>query len=136
MWRHQLLPALFLALSCVEGALFNCTGGHFRYGSISHRLVSGYTVQFTIKTAWKRSFSTGSIFAGRGEDGRAVTGEQVSIPGVWRDSQGNAKTIMFETGDGTSSSLILTVTSYSLEEDYLYGYTMFQHTYDRPNDGG
>ncbi|EKX53425.1 hypothetical protein GUITHDRAFT_101127 [Guillardia theta CCMP2712] len=137
MWRHQLLPALFLALlSCVEGALFNCSGGHFRYGSISHRLVSGYTVQFTIKTEWKRSFSTGSIFAGRGEDGRAVTGDQVSIPGVWRSSLGNAKTIMFETGDGTSSSLILTVTSYSFEEDYLYGYTIFQHTYDRPNDGG
>jgi len=32
--------------------------------------------------------------------------------------------------------MILTVTSYSLEEDYLYGYSMFQHTYSRPNDGG
>jgi hypothetical protein len=114
------------------------TNGHLRFGSISYRQVSGYTVSFLIETQWRRSYSSENVFAGSGTDGRAVAGDIVDVPGVQISADGVAGPVVFQTGDGTQHPLFLTVThhSYNTSEDFLQGYSTLQHTYRAPNDGG
>ena len=114
------------------------TNGHLRFGTISYRQVSGYTVTFTIETQWRRSYSSENVFAGSGPDGRAVTGDVVDVPGVRISDSGVAGPVVFQTGDGAEHPLSLTVTHHSLNEteDFLHGYSILQHTYRAPNDGG
>ena len=134
------LGLVLLALLAGPAAAAPCPGtnGHLRFGSISYRQVSGYTVTFVIETQWRRSYSSENVFAGSGTDGRAVAGDIVDVPGVQISADGVAGPVVFQTGDGTKHPLFLTVThhSYNMSEDFLHGYSTLQHTYRAPNDGG
>ena len=114
------------------------TNGHLRFGTISYRQISDYTVSFFIETQWRRSYSSENVFAGSGEDGRAISGDVVDVPGVQISAAGIAGPVVFQTGDGTEHPLFLTVThhSYNASEDFLHGFSTLQHTYRAPNDGG
>eukprot|EP00290_Baffinella_frigidus_P020544 CAMPEP_0180194248 /NCGR_PEP_ID=MMETSP0987-20121128/2942_1 /TAXON_ID=697907 /ORGANISM="non described non described, Strain CCMP2293" /LENGTH=614 /DNA_ID=CAMNT_0022148989 /DNA_START=32 /DNA_END=1877 /DNA_ORIENTATION=- len=76
------------------------------------------------------------VFTGSGEDGRAVTGDVVDIVGVQVTDAGEARPIVFETGDGGEYPVALTVTHYSTVEDYVHGFSEITHTYQQLNDGG
>ena len=132
------LAALSVCVGFASAAPCPGTNGHLRFGSISYRQVSGYTVSFKIETQWRRSFSSENVFAGSGEDGRAVSGDVVDVPGVQISAAGVAGPVVFQTGDGTQRPLFLTVTHHSLNNsaDFLHGYSMVEHTYRAPNDGG
>ena len=134
------LGLLIVSLCATGVASAPCPGtnGHLRFGSISYRQVSGYTVNFLIETQWRRSYSSENVFSGTGEDGRAVSGDIVDVPGVQISAAGVAGPVVFQTGDGTQHPLFLTVThhSYNMSEDFLHGYSTLQHTYRAPNDGG
>lgn len=138
VWGLFALVALSVCAGLTGAAPCPGTNGHLRFGSISYRQVSGYTVSFKIETQWRRSYSSENVFAGSGEDGRAVTGDVVDVPGVQISAAGVAGPVVFQTGDGTQHPLFLTVTHHSLNnsEDFLHGYSMVQHTYRAPNDGG
>jgi hypothetical protein len=132
------LLALVTFLPWAGAAPCPSTNGHLRFGTISYRQVSGYTVTFFIETQWRRSYSSENVFAGSGADGRAVAGDIVDVPGVRISDTGVAGPVVFQTGDGTEHPLFLTVTHHSLNqsEDFLHGYSTLQHTYRAPNDGG
>ena len=136
----HVLGMLLVSIYATAVAAAPCpsTNGHLRFGSISYRRVSGYTVDFFIETQWRRSYSSENVFAGTGEDGRAVSGDVVDVPGVQISAAGVAGPVVFQTGDGTQHPLFLTVThhSYNTSEDFLHGYSTLQHTYRAPNDGG
>ncbi|KAJ1481934.1 hypothetical protein T484DRAFT_1805776 [Baffinella frigidus] len=109
-------------LVVILGALTPCEARHFRFGAISYERNGGTNeVTFRIESQWRRSFSTQDVFTGSGEDGRAVTGDVVDIVGVQVTDAGEARPIVFETGDGGEYPVALTVTHYSTVEDYVHG---------------
>lgn len=129
------LPVL-VALMGMANASF------FRYGTISWVKGEGNRVTFTIETAWRRSYDgnykayhsapdttkTYSKSTGTGADGYPVTGDVVEVNGLeWP---------VFHAGDGFMSYLSVTVTAYSVEEDWFYGVTTIEHTYLTPSDKG
>ena len=48
-------------------------GGHFRFGNIRRRRLSGNNVEFTLETSWRRDFGS-TYWQGRGPDGLAIRG--------------------------------------------------------------
>lgn len=124
--------------ACSAAARCPGTNGHLRFGTISYRQVSGYTVIFTIETQWRRSYSSENVFAGTGVDGRAISGDVVDVPGVQVSATGVAGPVVFLTGDGAQHPLFLYVThhSHNTSEDFLHGYSSVTHTFEAPNDGG
>jgi hypothetical protein len=78
---------------------------HFRYGSISSRVVSGRTIEFKVAQSYRRSFY-----------GTPVVGSVVS-------------TETFYFGDGTTTTINLTVTAINTTEDWFYGEAIITRTY-------
>jgi hypothetical protein len=103
--RRLLLLLPLLLLSVLAQAT------HFRYGSITWRTVTTdaakRTVQIKVSESFRRSFFTGNI----------VVGSVVN----------NADVLFF--GDGTSTTINLTVTSVDLANDNFYGEFVVTHTY-------
>lgn len=53
-------------------------GGHFRFGNIRWRRLSGNNVEFTLETSWRRDFGS-TYWQGRGPDGLAITGRHTHL---------------------------------------------------------
>eukprot|EP00658_Telonema_sp_P-2_P071404 TRINITY_DN6066_c0_g1_i19.p1 TRINITY_DN6066_c0_g1~~TRINITY_DN6066_c0_g1_i19.p1 ORF type:complete len:218 (-),score=43.86 TRINITY_DN6066_c0_g1_i19:405-1058(-) len=86
-------------------------GTHYRFGTISHRLGSAVgEVEFTIKLAYRRSFSSAWVVS--------PIGDTVSSSGRWK------------LGDGTSvSNPPLVVTAVSSDNDWVFMEGTHTHTY-------
>lgn len=103
---------------------------------MSYQQLGGNTVVFRVESRWRRSFSSKSVFAGSGADGRAITGDVVDVPGVQVSDQGIAGPVVLRSGDGAEYPLTMTVTAHSVAEDYIFGFSLVEHTYPSPNNGG
>ena len=107
----RLLRVLILCLVLGAGVATPAQASHFRYGSLTWRTAqtdpSRLTVQFKVSQAWRRSF---------GPFSNVTVGSTVL-------------TDLLNFGDGTSSSVRLTVTSVDIAGDSFYGESLITHTY-------
>ena len=93
---------------------FQAEASHFRYGTITYEIISESgsgaskqsVVKFTINQGWRRTF-----FGGPPNLGSVVN------------------TGSFSFGDGSSTSVLLTVTAVNLTEDWFLGTFQVTHTY-------
>lgn len=107
VWGSSFLVTLMVILVCLSAQEVNAT--HFRHGTVTWRTVttdlSGRTIEFKITQAWRRTFF-----------GVNFIGQQVS-------------TGPFFFGDGTSTNIVLRVTSINAAEDWFYGEAIIVKTY-------
>lgn len=103
-------------------------GGTFRYGHIYWKTLQGNQVEFTIEAAFTRKVDT-SYFAGSAPDGFAQLGDKITMTG--------RQTPEFDFGDGrVQNKLVMTVTAYSVSEDWIMGTTTLVHAFDTLNNAG
>jgi len=98
-------------------------GGHFHFGTVHWVKLQQQppVIRFTVEAAFRRSFGA-TNFKGSGTDGRLVVGDKFKPSGL--------ETIMFDFGDGSMlTPMMFTVEAYSVSEDWVQGYTTFDHTY-------
>ena len=113
--RASPLRALLLLWVLVGAGATTARASHFRYGSLTWRTVatdpSNRTVEFKVSQAWRRSFGATSLTVGS-----TVVTDQL------------------EFGDGTNSTVNLTVTSVDVVGDSFYGEATIAHTYAAVGD--
>ena len=97
--RVVIFCSFFLLLSNVSEAT------HYRYGSMSWEKVSGNTYRITISQAWRKSFFPN------------VVGGGIVNTGV------------LDLGDGSSTPVLLKVTSIDPVEDWFFGVFIYLKTY-------
>jgi len=119
---------LGLASRGVDGNVVASSGGHFRYATIFWRKtddMTSNTIEVTIESAWRRSYSSSYFTAALGAGGE----EMMKINGK------ETPELMF--GDGTSQFLeSVKITAYSETEDWFMGQQVFTKTYNTPNNNG
>uniref|UniRef100_A0A6U2IRD1 LysM domain-containing protein n=2 Tax=Hemiselmis andersenii TaxID=464988 RepID=A0A6U2IRD1_HEMAN len=125
---QRLLLALALLLACSAGAQGQNTGGHFRFGTIFWKRVesepNSNTVEITIETAWRRSYSSNYFTAAQMPDHTLMQINGKESP-------------VLDLGDGKMMYLEkVRITAWSQAEDWFLGEQVFRHTYDRPNNAG
>ena len=98
--RVVIFCSFFLLLSNVSEAT------HYRYGSMSWEKVSGNTYRITVSQAWRKSFFPN------------VVGGEIVNTGV------------LDLGDGSSTDVLLKVTSIYLADDWFYGQFIYLKTYE------
>jgi len=121
--------------------------GHFISASISWHETGPNTVMFEINSAWRRKFNwpcrqSGPDSGFNGPDGFPGLGQKLPIVGLATtfsnasrlEREGHVAT-KFKTGDGKEYDLMLQVTSYSIQEDWLAGTAYVEHTYETPYGG-
>jgi hypothetical protein len=130
-WAGALLSVVALlgfASRGAEGNVVATTGGHFRYATIFWRKtddMTSNTIEVTIESAWRRSYSSSYFTAAIGAGGE----EMMKINGK------ETPELMF--GDGTSQFLeSVKITAYSETEDWFMGQQVFTKTYNTPNNNG
>lgn len=85
-------------------------------------------MEFTIEAAYTRKVET-SYFAGSAPDGFAQLGDSITMTG--------RQTPEFDFGDGrVQNKLVMSVTSYSVREDWILGKTTLVHNFDTINNNG
>ena len=100
-------------------------GGHFIFGTVHWVKLQQQppVIRFTVEAAFRRSYGS-TNFKGSGVDGYLVEGDKFKPSGL--------ETIMFDFGDGSMlTPMMFTVEAYSIQEDWVQGYTTFEHTYAR-----
>ena len=142
------VPLSLAQFSCPTAVQVDNDGrGHFISASISWKHVRGNTVMFEINSAWRRKFNwpckqSGPDSGFNGPDGFPGLGQKLPIVGLATtfsnasrlEREGHAAT-KFKAGDGTEYDLMLQVTSYSMQEDWLAGTAYVEHTFDAPYGG-
>jgi len=88
--------------------------------------MEGNTVQFELLSTWKRSHS-GHLVHGMPARSQIFLGDIVRVGG-----QVSPK---LDFGDGAVAFVDVNVTSFSEENDWFSGYTLFDHKYATPNNG-
>jgi len=126
---QRLLLALALLLACSAGAQGQSdAGGHFRFGTLFWKRVESEpmsnTVEITIETAWRRSYSSNYFTAAQMPDHTLMQINGKESP-------------VLDLGDGKMMYLEkVKITAWSQAEDWFLGEQVFRHTYDRPNNAG
>ena len=107
----QVAATLLLVMALFMGNAQTASASHFRYGNVSWTRVSsdptGRTIQFTINVGYRTTFFVSSV----------AIGDVVNISET------------FDFGDGTSTPLSSTVTSFSVPDNYFYGQSVVTHVY-------
>jgi hypothetical protein len=111
--------ALFIMLSS-----FQVFATHFRYANITWNrdAVNPLKIHFTVTEAWRRGFAWNTYFAGN------------PVPPNVGNTINFGGNFPLNFGDASSANIVLTVTSISVAEDWVYGVFVVDHTYSSPGN--
>mmetsp|Transcript_19246 Transcript_19246/g.53265 ORF Transcript_19246/g.53265 Transcript_19246/m.53265 type:complete len:180 (+) Transcript_19246:88-627(+) len=124
MLKYLLVLVSVQLFNVVDG---DAVGGIFRYGHIRWSSTQN-TVNFVVEAAFQRSVKN-SYFVGTAPDGFAQEGDVITLFG--REAP------IFDFGDLSIVRMLkLTVTAYSVQEDWIFGEISLTHKYSSPSNNG
>src|SRR5258706_1965156 len=110
------LVKIFLVILFMNISI-NADATHFRYGNLTWSRVSGNTIRFKLTESWRRGYPW---------NGYLSTNPLNPNPGQIINFNGN---FPLNFGDGTFVNVILTVTSISAADDWIFGEFIVDHTF-------
>jgi len=120
--KRSILKSVFAFLLC--SFTLTAFATHFRYGNISWSVdaVNPRKIHFKVTEAWRRGFNW-TQYSGSNVL-NPVTGNVINF----------ANNFPFNFGDGTSAQILLTITSFSSTDDWIFGEFNVDHTYSSNNN--